>query len=101
MITNLAKQIEVKVDPDSNENEDLGDYLPSFMWVVRDFALKLVDSHNNPISQRDYLENALELQKGLSDQVEQKNRIRRQLKMFFRERDCWTLVRPSESEKDL
>jgi hypothetical protein len=28
---------------DQNEESALSDYLPSFMWVVRDFALQLVD----------------------------------------------------------
>lgn len=67
LIINLAKEIEVKIDPNTNEEEDLSDYLPSFMWVVRDFALKLEDSRGTPISQTEYLEKALELQKGLSD----------------------------------
>ena len=71
------------------------------MWIVRDFALKLTDTLGNKISQKEYLEKALELQKGVSDLVEQKNRVRRLLKMSFRERDCTTLVRPTESEKDI
>ena len=75
--------------------------MPSFMWVIRDFSLKLEDSHGNVITQKDYLEKALELQKGVSDQVEQKNKVRRLLKMFFKDRDCTTLVRPTEKEKDL
>ena len=71
------------------------------MWIIRDFALKLIDGVGNKITQKEYLEKALELQKGVSDLVEQKNRVRRLLKMFFRERDCMTLVRPTESEKDI
>lgn len=55
----------------------------------------------NKLSQKDYLEKALELQKGVSDTIESKNRIRRLMKHFFKERDCSTLVRPVESEKDL
>lgn len=33
--------------------------------------------------------------------MEQKNRIRRLIRHFFRERDCITMVRPVEAEKDL
>jgi hypothetical protein len=44
---------------------------------------------------------ALEEQKGFSDNVEQKNRIRRLLKSFFPDRDCCTLVRPLMNENDL
>lgn len=40
-------------------------------------------------------------QKGSSETVEQKNRIRRLIKHFFKERDCATLIRPVEREKDL
>jgi len=33
--------------------------------------------------------------------VENKNRIRRLIKHFFKDRDCQTLVRPIEDEKKL
>ena len=61
LIINLAKQIEVKKDNMDNDDSDLGEHLPSFMWVIRDFALKLEDSQGNAISQKDYLENALQI----------------------------------------
>jgi hypothetical protein len=32
---------------------------PSFLWVLRDFALKLVDAEGNKISPKQYLEGAL------------------------------------------
>lgn len=47
------------------------------------------------------MESALREQKGVSDAVESKNRLRRLLSHFFQERDCCTLVRPTEQEKDL
>jgi hypothetical protein len=40
-------------------------------------------------------------QKGSSDAVEKKNRIRRLISNFFKDRDCYTIVRPTEEEKDL
>lgn len=61
----------------------------------------MVDPNGQPITPKDYLEKALELQKGVSDSIESKNRIRRLFKHFFKERDCATLVRPIENEKDL
>jgi hypothetical protein len=45
------------------------------------------------------LESALKEQKGMSDSIENKNRIRRLIKHFFPDRDCSTLVRPVEDEK--
>ena len=41
-------------DPD-----EIAKYFPSFLWVVRDFSLKLLDNIGNPISQKEYFENAL------------------------------------------
>ena len=37
-------------------------------------------------------------QRGTSDAAEKKNRIRRLVRNFFPERDCYTLVRPCEDE---
>ena len=71
------------------------------MWVVRDFTLQLVDQEGEPLTSKEYLEKALESQKGFSDSVEQKNRIRRLLKSFFKERDCSTMIRPLTNEEDL
>lgn len=85
-----------ELDPD-----ELAKFFPSFMWVVRDFTLRLLDQIGNKISSKEYLENALKEQKGTSDAVENKNRIRRMIVSFFKDRDCYTMVRPSEDEKDL
>lgn len=71
------------------------------MWVVRDFTLQLVDNEQEPITSKEYLEKALGNQKGFSESVEQKNRIRRLLKSFFKERDCCTMIRPLTKEDQL
>ncbi len=101
LIINLAKDIQIKSHHGDSEKEDPANYFPSFLWIVRDFALKMVDSNGVAITPKDYLEKALELQKGVSDGIESKNRIRRLFKHFFKERECITLVRPIENEKDL
>ena len=71
------------------------------MWILRDFALKLIDSDGNPITSKVHLENSLQPQKGMSDAIEQKNRIRRLIMHFFQDRDCTALIRPLENEKEL
>jgi hypothetical protein len=103
LVINLTKHIQIKssglqedVDP-----EEFAKYFPSFMWVVRDFTLQLVDPEGEPMSSKDYLEKALANQKGFSDSIEQKNRIRRLLKSFFHERDCVTMIRPLTDEGGL
>ena len=102
LVVNLTKHIQIK----SKNNEEVGTeeyapYFPSFMWVVRDFALRLVDSEGEVLTPKEYLEKALNTQKGFSDLAEEKNRIRRLLKEFFKDRDCCTLVRPVSNEEDL
>ena len=73
LVVNLTKHIQIK----SNQAKGLEDidadeyapYLPSFLWVVRDFALQLLDQDGDPITAKDYLEKALKEQKGFSDAV--------------------------------
>lgn len=84
------------VDPDQ-----VSQYFPSFLWVVRDFALRLEDGDQNAISSKQYLENALKDQKGSSDAIEKKNKIRKLIRNYFRDKDCFTMVRPTEDEGDL
>lgn len=74
---------------------------PSFLWLVRDFALRLEDEHGSSITPREYLENALKTQKGNSEMVQRKNSIRKELTNFFKDRDCFMLIRPVDDEKKL
>lgn len=104
LVVNLTKNIHIKSqNSDSNDldSEDYSNFFPSFIWVVRDFTLQLVDSENEPITSKEYLDRALSQQKGFSDSVESKNRIRRLLQTFFKERDCFTMVRPLMDEENL
>lgn len=102
LIVNLSKELQIKSETlEESDPDELQKYFPSFLWVVRDFALKLIDNQGNEITSRNYLEAALMNQKGHSDQIEQKNRIRRLIKQVFQDRDCFTMVRPVEDEKQL
>jgi hypothetical protein len=102
LVANLTKNIHIKSQNcDEIELEDYSNYFPSFVWVVRDFTLQLVDARGEPISSKEYLEKALSLQRGYSEGVEAKNRIRSLLSTLFKERDCVTLVRPLTNEENL
>jgi hypothetical protein len=58
LVTNISKHIQFKSS--SNEaDQELIDCMPSFMWVVRDFALQLCDEKGNEIGSKEYLERAL------------------------------------------
>jgi hypothetical protein len=88
-------------DDGVEDPDELAKFFPSFLWVVRDFTLRLQDLQGNKINAREYLERALEEQRGSSDAIENKNKIRRMIVSFFKDRDCYTMVRPTEDEKDL
>ena len=83
-----------------HELDELAQHFPGFLWVVRDFTLKLEDNGRR-INDRQYLENALKPQRSFTSEAASRNQIRTLLGSFFRERDCVTLVRPAEDEATL
>ena len=101
LILNLSKNIKLRNSSFKNEEEEMGKYFPSLLWLLRDFALKLEDNEGNVITAKQYLENALMEQKGMSDIIIEKNQVRKLIKTYFPERDCFPLVRPVENENDL
>lgn len=64
LIVNLSSQIQVKssAGDDDADPEEVARYFPSFLWVVRDFALKLQDHQGNAIKSKQNFENALKQQ---------------------------------------
>ena len=101
LVLNLSKNLQIKSGKQIEDPDEMAEYFPAFLWVLRDFALQLVDADGNEINQKTYLENALKDAKGTSDAVENKNRVRRLIRHFFKERDCFTMVRPMEDERML
>lgn len=73
---------------------------PGFLWVVRDFALQIRDESGRSIGPREYLEDALGTTASGRGAVA-KNRIRKCLRDYFPDRDCFTLVRPCTNEAHL
>ena len=111
LVVNLTKHIQLKSEhafttkeagesdeEDPGAQNELSDYLPSFMWVVRDFALQLVNEEGDDITSKEYLERAL-TEKGSVD--DQKNEVRRALKRYFKDRQCCTMIRPLTNEEEL
>lgn len=106
LILNLSKSLKIRNNSNSlntndDDEEEMAKYFPSLLWILRDFALKLEDSEGNVITAKQYLENALQQQKGASESIEEKNLVRKMIKTYFLERDCFPMVRPVENERDL
>ena len=98
LVVNLSKLLQ---KGNQKDMKDIINSFPSFMWLVRDFALQLVDSNQRPLQPQEYLDNALKLQQGNSELTVRKNSVRKELVNFFRERDCFTLIRPVDDESKL
>ena len=103
LILNLSKSLKIRNNSNSlnandNDEEEMAKYFPSLLWILRDFALKLEDNEGNVITAKQYLENALMKQKGSSESIEEKNLVRKMIKTYFLERDCFPMVRPVENE---
>ena len=100
-VLNLSKTIKIKSVSIEDNEEELAKYFPTLLWLLRDFSLKLEDKDGNVITEKQYLENALEEISGMSTTIEEKNRVRALIRTYFPERDCFVMVRPIEKENDL
>jgi hypothetical protein len=101
LVTEMTKHIRVRAsDGASADPSELSTFTPSFVWLLRDFYLKLEEDGRN-VTPRDYLESALQLLPGTNTAVQSKNNIRESIKALFPDRDCFTLVRPVNEEDAL
>ncbi|KAL0963676.1 hypothetical protein UPYG_G00309410 [Umbra pygmaea] len=94
-VTELTKHMKVKSNQQDEEasTEDLR-YFPSLVWTVRDFTLSL-DLNGKPITANEYLENALEMEKGSSKACLPHSCLRK----YFSSRWCFVFERPANAEK--
>ncbi|XP_033014175.1 guanylate-binding protein 1-like isoform X1 [Lacerta agilis] len=101
-VTELTKRIKVKSTPakdSEGEEEDSGDFLrffPAFVWAVRDFSL-LLKLNGKPITEDEYLENALKRKK---DNPEKLDLAKKCIRQYFPSRKCFVFDRPA-SRRDL
>lgn len=98
-VINLSKSIQLK-GKFENDPEELASLFPSFLWLVRDFSLQLVDDDGDTITPKEYLEKVLDTSKSNFD-IDDKTKIRKLIKTFFKDRDCHTMVRPITDENKL
>ncbi|KAB1268438.1 Guanylate-binding protein 4 [Camelus dromedarius] len=83
---------------DGEDSADFVSFFPDFVWIVRDFMLELeFDGH--PITEDEYLENALRLIPGKDPQIQNSNMPREMIRSFFPKRKCFVFDRPVTSRK--
>ena len=91
----------IMVQSGADTEADFKEFFPRFMWVLRDFSLQLEADDGSPLSAQQYLERSLQPERGVSQQVSQRNRVRLLLTSFFSHRDCAPLQRPLLDEAEL
>nr|GMC83893.1 guanylate-binding protein 1-like [Ipomoea batatas] len=100
LVTEMSKHIRVRASGGGSSISELGQFAPTFIWLLRDFYLELTED-NRKITPRDYLELALSPVVGRDRDVVDKNKIRESIRALFPERECFTLVRPLSNENEL
>ncbi|RLM99095.1 guanylate-binding protein 1-like [Panicum miliaceum] len=100
LVTEMTKHIRVRASGGRSTASELGQFSPVFVWLLRDFYLDLTED-NRKITPHDYLELVLRPVQGGGRDVSAKNAIRESIRALFPDRECFTLVRPVNNEKDL
>lgn len=59
LVVNLSKSLQIKNDQRPEDPDELAEYFPAFLWILRDFALRLIDQDGNQMTSKQYLENSL------------------------------------------
>ncbi|KAH7284894.1 hypothetical protein KP509_33G001500 [Ceratopteris richardii] len=100
LVTEMTKHIRVRASQTKSSAAELGQFSPIFVWLLRDFYLELAED-GRKITPREYLESALQPMAGSGKAIASKNEIRESIRALFPDRDCFTLVRPLNDERDL
>ena len=99
MVTALSKNIKTGGERGASQDTDLHRYMPKFLWLLRDFMLKIEDERGRKISPSQYLENCLNDKDTIGKMNEQSRKIKRSIMNYFPDRGCLTLIRPVDDEE--
>ncbi|XP_058159194.1 guanylate-binding protein 6-like isoform X2 [Dasypus novemcinctus] len=100
-VTELTKLIKTKSSTTPEEvdgSTDFVSFFPDFIWTVRDFTLEL-KLKGHPITEDEYLENALKLIPGMSAKIRSSNLPRECIRNFFPKRKCFIFDRPTNDKE--
>uniref|UniRef100_A0A8C0D5X7 GB1/RHD3-type G domain-containing protein n=1 Tax=Balaenoptera musculus TaxID=9771 RepID=A0A8C0D5X7_BALMU len=82
----------------SYDSAEFVSFFPDFVWAVRDFMLEL-ELDGYPITEDEYLENALKLIPGKNPKIRNSNMPRECIRKFFPKRKCFVFDRPTSDKK--
>ncbi|XP_032157903.1 guanylate-binding protein 6-like [Mustela erminea] len=100
-VTELTELIRAKSSPEKDGTQDSTEFVsffPDFIWAVRDFTLEL-KLNDHPITEDEYLENALKLIPGNNSRIQASNLPRECIRHFFPKRKCFVFDRPVNETK--
>ncbi|KAM5323993.1 guanylate-binding protein 6 isoform 2-T3 [Glossophaga mutica] len=99
-VTELTELIRAKSSPtpDGDDSVEFVSFFPDFVWIVRDFILEL-KLNDHPITEDEYLENALKLIPGRGHKTQIANLPRECIRHFFPKRKCFVFYRPINDNK--
>ena len=99
-ILNLIKAIKLRSALEGENDTEIAEFFPILLWVLQNSNLQLEDKDGNTITEKQYMETALQIINGNSDSIEENNRIKTMLKNFFPQRDCFFMMDPSNLSSD-
>uniref|UniRef100_F6XDZ9 GB1/RHD3-type G domain-containing protein n=1 Tax=Monodelphis domestica TaxID=13616 RepID=F6XDZ9_MONDO len=100
-VTELTERIQAKSSPSTagaEESIDFVNFFPDFVWTLRDFTLEL-QFNGQPITSDEYLEKALKLKEGTSNEVSMFNLPRQCIHQFFPKKKCFIFEQPTSGKK--
>ena len=99
LVASLTEHVRLTAHEEATE-EDLASIFPRFLYVCRDFTLKMVGEDGEEVDPTTYLNNALRV-RGSADSS--KSRVRNAINHLFppEKRQCFTMVRPVTDESKL
>ncbi|XP_072889392.1 guanylate-binding protein 1-like [Hemitrygon akajei] len=95
-VTELSKRIQMRSQPDVSNSWDFIRFFPEFVWLIRDFTLKLkIDG--KAVTPNEYLEHRLKLKDG-EKQDKEYNELRRCIRNNFPSRCCFVFPFPTTND---
>ena len=87
-ILKVIKTIKIRnISEEENINE-LSKFLPNLIWILLNNNIKMEDKNGNTITEKQYMENCLNIIDSNNEDIEEKNRIKEWIKKYFKEREC-------------